>query len=113
MAKTPVYYFDWLKEQYPDTLKYALYSNNIELYYGNEDFKDLRLTKTYGATGITKTQDFSSGGVIREYDVEIQGFIDHHKIEFSPYHIPFNNINAFSCKYSSCKSIFSPYKTKL
>lgn len=89
MAKTPVYYFDWVKEQYPDTLKYASYSDNIELYYGNEDFKDLRLTKTYTSTGITKTQDFSSGGVIREYDVEIDGHIDHHKIVFSN-HRPFN-----------------------
>lgn len=89
MDKTPVFYFDWLKEQYPDTLKYASYSNNIELYYGYSDFKDLRLSKTYN-NGNTRTEDFCSGGVIREYDAEIQGTIEHHKIEFSPYHRPFN-----------------------
>ena len=37
MDKTPVYYFDWLKEQYPDTLKYVSYSDDIELYYGYSD----------------------------------------------------------------------------
>ena len=49
----------------------------------------MRLTKVDTRTGITKTQDFSSGGVIREYDVEIDGFIEHHKIVFSN-HRPFN-----------------------
>lgn len=89
MDKTPIFYFDWLKEQYPDTLKYASYSNDIELYNGYSNFKDLKLSITYN-NGNTRTEHFCSGGVIREFDAETQGVTEHHNIEFSIPHTPFN-----------------------
>lgn len=110
MDKTPVFYFDWLKEQYPDTLKYASYSNDIELYKGYSDNKDLSLSIT-SPKGNTRTNYFSSGGVIREFDLEIQpGIIDHHKIEFSTYHIPFNKKVYIHAK--NVKDVLNPVNAK-
>lgn len=109
MDKTPVFYFDWLKEQYPNTLKYASYSNDIELYNGYSNFKDLRLSKTYH-NGNTITRDFCSGGVIREYDAEIQGAIEHHNIAFSTPHTPFNKKVYIHAK--NVKDVLNPVNAK-
>ena len=110
MDKTPVFYFDWLKEQYPDTLKYVSYSNDIELYYGYSDNKDLSLSITY-PNGNTITRWFSSGGVIREFDLETQpGYIEHNKIEFSTYHRPFNKKVYIHAK--NVKDVLNPVNAK-
>ena len=110
MDKTPVFYFDWLKEQYPNTLKYALYSNDIELYNGYSDNKDLSLSITH-PNGNTKTRWFSSGGVIREFDLETQpGYIEQNKIEFSTYHRPFNKKVYIHAK--NVKDVLNPVNAK-
>ena len=110
MDKTPVFYFDWLKEQYPNTLKYASYSDDIELYYGYSDNKDLSLSITF-SNGNTHTEWFSSGGVIREFDVETQpGYIEHNKIEFSTYHRPFNKKVYIHAK--NVKDVLNPVNAK-
>ena len=110
MDKTPIFYFDWLKEQYPDTLKYASYSNDIELYNGYSDNKDLTLSTTY-PNGNTQIHYYSSGGVIREFDFEVQpGYIEHHKIEFSSYHRPFNKKVYIHAK--NVKDVLNPVNSK-
>ena len=95
MDKTPIFYFDWLKEQYPDSLKYASYSNDIELYYGFQNVRDLHLKIIFDTGGIQNY--YSSGGVLRNFSIEDEGHIKNYEVNFLN-HIKFNSKLYLNCR---------------